>query len=133
MRHELVLATSGERGHLGRFRVGLVGKEHVQVPVFDRPEAYPACRVTDFCHIQSLPFPPIPCEMPVASDAAGKLSHRRRRPIGFSHAAETRPGPAPVCILVDITSVGWADAVAQMPVGQFIGQVEARTFAFALT
>jgi hypothetical protein len=45
-------------------------------------------------------------------------------------AVDTR-NPAATVVLIDITSTGWADAVPQMPVGQFISQVEAGTFDFA--
>jgi hypothetical protein len=33
-------------------------------------------------------------------------------------------------MLIDITTESWADAVPQMPIAQFIGQVEAGTFEF---
>jgi hypothetical protein len=43
---------------------------------------------------------------------------------------DSRDPLAPVA-LVDITSDGWANALTQMPVGQFISEVEAGTFTFS--
>jgi hypothetical protein len=42
---------------------------------------------------------------------------------------DSRDPAAPVA-LVDITSDGWANALPQMPVGQFVTEVEAATFTF---
>jgi hypothetical protein len=39
-------------------------------------------------------------------------------------------GPHATVVLIDITAEGWADAVPQVPVEQFIGQVEGGTFDF---
>ena len=44
-------------------------------------------------------------------------------------ALDTRDPLAPVA-LIDITSASWADAIPQMPVEQFVAQVEAGTFEF---
>lgn len=44
-------------------------------------------------------------------------------------ALDTRDPLAPV-VLIDITSASWADAIPQMPVEQFVAQVEAETFEF---
>lgn len=44
-------------------------------------------------------------------------------------AVDTRDSLATV-VLIDITSTSWADALVQLPVGQFISQVEAGTFHF---
>lgn len=44
-------------------------------------------------------------------------------------ALDTRDPLAPVT-LIDITGASWADAVPQMPVEQFVAQVEAGTFEF---
>jgi hypothetical protein len=45
VRRELVLVATGERRHLGRFRIDLVVEKHVEVLIFDRPEVYIGCRV----------------------------------------------------------------------------------------
>jgi len=42
---------------------------------------------------------------------------------------DSRDPLAPVA-LVDVASDGWASAVPQLPVGQFISEVEAGTFRF---
>jgi hypothetical protein len=44
--------------------------------------------------------------------------------------ADSRDPRAPV-VLVDITSDGWANALPQMPVEQFISEVDAGTFSFS--
>jgi hypothetical protein len=44
-------------------------------------------------------------------------------------AVDSRDPLAPVT-LVDITSDGWANALPQMPVEQFVAEVEAGTFEF---
>ncbi len=43
--------------------------------------------------------------------------------------SDSRDPLAPV-VLVDITSDGWTNALPQMPVEQFIAEVEAGTFKF---
>jgi hypothetical protein len=50
VRRELLLAASGERRHLIRFRIGLVSKENAEVRILDRPEAHLAYHVTGFRH-----------------------------------------------------------------------------------
>jgi hypothetical protein len=45
-------------------------------------------------------------------------------------AVDTRDPAVTGVVLIDITSTGWADAIPQMPLGQFIGQVEAGAFQF---
>ena len=44
--------------------------------------------------------------------------------------ADSRDPRAPL-VLVDITSDGWANALPQMPVEQFISEVDAGTFSFS--
>jgi hypothetical protein len=57
---ELILAASGKRRHLIRFRVGLVFKESAEVLILDRPEPHLVYRVTGFRHVR---WPP--CLIPV--------------------------------------------------------------------